>query len=78
MTRRAALSAVLLLGACGAQPAITCDYDGMIVIPRGTPQAVASDWERRNRNLALARLDDATGRRPVYDKSRLAKVQGCP
>jgi len=76
MMRATIILTALMLASC-SKPAIECTRDGMIIIPEGIDTATASEWNRRNLDLALARLDQATGMKQQMSE-HLVKAQGCP
>ena len=78
MKRMAAILAGLILASCSAAPAITCDTDGMIVIPAGVSEALRSEWGSRNRALLIRRMDKVTGRAEWQTPAELEKAEGCP
>jgi hypothetical protein len=76
MTR--ALLTLFVLGAAGcSSPQIACDREGMIIVPEGVDTETTREWKRRNLDLAMARLDDATGMKPAM-REHLVKAAGCP
>ena len=70
------LLATLALASCGP-PKIVCDADGKIIIPAGLDGKTAANWNQRNLDLAVARLDRATG---YFDgrSTPADKAVGCP
>jgi hypothetical protein len=78
MKRASIILAALTLASCSAAPPITCDNDGLIVIPAGTAEAPRSDWEARNRALLIRRMDKVTGRAEWQTPASLEKADGCP
>ncbi len=61
MKRLAVILAGLVLASCSAAPAIKCDADGMIIIPKNIAAETGNDWAIRNMKLAGQKLDKLTG-----------------
>lgn len=78
MNRVAIIVVALGLASCG--PAITCDSDGMIVIPDDVSTDTRVDWNSRNLRLATQRLNKATGSPDGrwLTPETLEKAKGCP
>ena len=71
------LAACLALSAC-SPPAITCDANGMAVIPADAAAETRQDLEKRNRDLVYRRYDKVTGIAEWQSPESLAKADGCP
>lgn len=69
----------LMLASCSG-PAIQCDADGMIIVPKDASTEIASDWLNRNMDLAGKRLGKMTGdeRSRWVTPASLEKAKGCP
>lgn len=78
MTRKQLLIALALVAVSGcSEPAIICDADGLIVIPKDAAVERQAELNNRNMDLSLRRLDQANGMAsPGYRP--LAKAHGCP
>lgn len=80
MMRVSIILAALALASCSAAPAIKCDADGMIIIPKEVSAEIGNDWAARNMKLAGQRLDKLTGgeRSRWATDATLEKAEGCP
>ena len=80
MMRFAIVLAATALASCSAAPAIKCDSDGMIVIPKDVAAETGNDWAMRNMKLAGQRMDKLTEseRSRWTTDATLEKAKGCP
>ena len=75
----AAIAAIALLPGCG-QKKVTCDAQGLIVIPADASLEDRSDWLAENRELLFKRLALETGdpNARYYPPATLEKAPSCP